>query len=177
MHHHQIQRCRMPVLLRPATRELRHWNQMTRAALRAHDMLPVVSPVLIVDSYSDEGEMYAEYLRSTGASVDYVRTPEEALPRLRLRPPSVIVTDMVFQGSRYDGPAFVHEVRALPACATTNCIIVSGFPRVLDRQRARAAGADLFLLKPCPLEELSRHVARAVSAHERNTRAAWNWSD
>ena len=99
---------------------------MTPLALRERQLSPVVRPVLIVDSYRDEGEMYAEYLRSTGAFVEYVRTPEKALPRLRSRPPAVIIADMVFQGSNYDGPAFVHEVRALSTCATTNCIIVSG---------------------------------------------------
>lgn len=144
-------------------------------ALRERQLWPVMKPVLIVDSYRDEGEMYTEYLRSTGAFVEYVRTPEEALPRLRSRPPAVIVADMVFEGSAYDGPSFVHEVRTLSTCATTNCIIVSGFPRAADRARARAAGADLFLVKPCPLDELRRQIERAVSAHDRNTRAAWNW--
>ena len=150
---------------------------MTPLALRERRLSPVVRPVLIVNSYRDEGEMYAEYLRSTGAFVEYARRPEEALPRLRSRPPAVIIADMVFQGSKYDGPAFVHEVRALSTCATTNCIIVSAFARASDRERARAAGADLFLVKPCPLGELRRHVARAVSAYEHDTRTEWNWSD
>ena len=167
----------MPTLPTRTTHELRRSMGMTRPARREHPLLPVVRPVVIVDSYRDEGEMYAEYLRSTGAFVEYVRTPEEALPRLRSRPPAVIVADMVFQGSNYDGPAFVHEVRALSTCATTNCIIVSGFPGASDRQRARAAGADLFLVKPCLLEELRWHIARALSAYERNTRAEWNWSE
>ncbi len=136
-----------------------------------------MTPVLIVDSYRDEGEMYAEYLRSVGARVEVVRTPEEALPRVQAQPPAVIVADMVFEGSAYDGPAFVRAVRALSTCAMTNCIIVSGFPRSADRERARASGADLFLVKPCPPDELKRHIARAVSAHDRNTRAAWKWSD
>ena len=133
--------------------------------------------VLVVDSYRDEGEMYAEYLRSLGALVQYVRTPEEALPLLASQPPVVIVSDMVFSGSKYDGPAFIRVVRSRPACALTNCIIVSGYPRLADRERARAAGVDLFLVKPCPLELLRRYIARAVSAYDRNQRADWNWTD
>ena len=166
----------MSALQKRRTRERRSTRRMTRRAPRAHQAT-VARPVLIVDSYRDEAEMYAEYLRSTGAVVEYAPTPEEALPRLRSRPPAVIVADMVFEGSAYDGPAFVHEVRTLPACATTNCIIVSGFPRAEDRERARAAGADLFLVKPCPPDELTRHVVRAVSAYDRHTRAEWNWSE
>jgi CheY-like chemotaxis protein len=134
-------------------------------------------PVLIVNSYRDEGEMYAEYLRSLGALVQHVRTPEEALPLLTSQPPVVIVADMVFGGSKYDGPAFMRVVRASPACARTNCIILSGYPRLADRERARAAGADLFLVKPCPPDVLRRYIARATSAHDRNQRAEWNWTD
>ena len=121
--------------------------------------------------------MYAQYLRSIGALVQYVRTPEDALPLLTLQPPAVIVSDMVFSGSKYDGPAFMRAVRSSPACALTNCIIVSGYPQLADRERARAAGADLFLVKPCPLDVLKRYIARAVSAHDRNERADWNWTD
>jgi two-component system chemotaxis response regulator CheY len=184
MHLTQIPRRRMtelvpsmPTLRARGTRELRRSSPMRRHALQERQPSRLVRRVLIVDSYRDEGEMYAEYLRSTGAFVEYVATPEEALPRVRSQPPAVIVADMVFHGSNYDGPAFVHEVRALSTCATTNCIIVSGFPRASDRERARAAGADLFLVKPCPLDELRWHIARAVAAYERHTRAQWNWSD
>jgi len=134
-------------------------------------------PVLIVNSYRDEGEMYAEYLRSLGTLVTYVRTPEAALPLLTSQPPVVIVADMVFGGSKYDGPAFMRVVRSSPACARTSCIIISGYPQLADRERARAAGADLFLVKPCPLDVLQRHIARAVWAHDRNQRAPWNWTD
>jgi two-component system chemotaxis response regulator CheY len=179
-----------PVLLRRGRREPRRLHLMAgRQALSANrvEFQEVSQPlrssraelrsVLIVDSYLDEAEMYAEYLRSLGALVHCVRTPEEAMPLLTSDPPVVIVADMVFRGSKYDGPAFMRVVRSMPACARTNCIIVSGYPRLADRERARAAGADLYLVKPCPPDVLRRHIARAVSAHDRNQRAEWNWTD
>ena len=160
------------------TPPVRRYGPYVRCALRARDWMPVtMPPVLIVDSYSDEAEMYAQYLRGVGAAVDYVRTPEEALSRLVPEPPIVVVTDMVFEWSAYDGPAFVRAARMRPECALTNFIVLSGFTRPLDRQRARAAGADRFLLKPCSPDELWRHVDSAVSAHDRSMRAAWNWPD
>ena len=193
----QIHRFRMtaasptaPVMFRRGRREPRRLHLMAgRQALSANRLeyravpRPLRSsraelrPVLIVDSYRDEGEMYAEYLRSLGAVVHCVRTPEEALPLLTSEPPVVIVADMVFRGSKYDGPAFMRVVRSIPACARTSCIIVSGYTRLTDRERARAAGADLFLVKPCPPDVLRRCIARAVSAHDRNQRADWNWTD
>ena len=117
--------------------------------------------VLIVNSYS-EGEMYAEYLRSLGYEIHHVQTPEEAFPLLKEQPPAVIVTDMSFQGSAYDGPSFMVGVRELDGCAITRLIVVSGYVRQIDRDRARAAGADMFLVKPCMPDDLVRHVERAV---------------
>jgi CheY-like chemotaxis protein len=136
-----------------------------------------MAAVLIVDSYRDEAEMYAQYLRAVGARVEYVRTPEEALARMDCSAPDVIVTDMVFQWSAYDGPAFVRALRTHPHCATTNCIVLSGFTRPVDRRRARAAGADRFLLKPCAPDELRYHIESALYAHALSTRATWNWPD
>lgn len=132
--------------------------------------------VLVVGSFSD-GDMYAEYLRSLGCEVFHGRTPEEAFAYLDSRLPDVVVTDMVFEHSEFDGPEFVDAVRARPEWARLNVIVVSGFVRREDRQRARVAGADLFLTKPCAPESLWRHVGRAVLAQERNTRAKWNWPD
>jgi CheY-like chemotaxis protein len=137
---------------------------------------PDMPPVLVVGSFSD-CEMYTEYLRSLGVTVVQGSTPEEAFAHLDTRRPAVIVTDMVFESSAYDGPAFIDALRARPDCVWTNVIVVSGFVRPEDRQRARVAGADLFLTKPCAPEALWRHVARAVGAHEQKMRADWNWPE
>jgi two-component system, chemotaxis family, response regulator PixG len=149
----------------------------TRYVAPVEDWTANMAAVLIVDSYRDEAEMYAQYLSALGARVDYVRTPEDALARLPLNPPAVIVTDMIFQWSAYDGPGFLRAVRKHPECATTNLIVLSGFTRPIDRQRARAAGADRFLLKPCAPDELRRHIESALYARALSTRATWNWPD
>lgn len=151
--------------------------ETTRYAQAARDWTADMAAVLIVDSYRDEAEMYAQYLRAVGSRVDYVRTPEEALARMNDSAPDVIVTDMVFQWSAYDGPEFLRAVRTRPQCATTNVIVLSGFTRPADRRRARAAGADRFLLKPCAPDELRYHIESALYAHALSTRATWNWPD
>jgi two-component system, cell cycle response regulator DivK len=133
--------------------------------------------VLIVDSYTDEAEMYTQYLRSRGTDVEYVRRPEEALVRVAGAPPVVIVADMVFEWSAYDGPGFVRALRQRPECRMTNFFLLSGFTRPVDRERARDAGADRFLVKPCAPDELWRHVNSAIWAHDRTMRASWNWPD
>lgn len=157
--------------------------QLTPCAATDHDVRSWIASempvVLIVDCYSDEGEMYADYLRSVGAhvDVDYVHTPEEALSRLASDPPAVIVTDMVFERSAYDGPSFMRTVRARPEGTRTRLIVLSGFTRTVDRERARAAGADLYLVKPCAPDELLRSIERAIGVEGRESRMEWNWPE
>jgi CheY-like chemotaxis protein len=88
-----------------------------------------------------------------------------------------VITDMVFENSAYDGPAFIGAIRQRPDYATTSVILVSGFIRTTDRRRARVAGADVFLVKPCAPEALREYVARAIRAYHRNVRSDWNWPE
>jgi CheY-like chemotaxis protein len=135
-----------------------------------------IPEVLLVGSYPD-GDMYAEYLRTVGFDVVHARTPEQALAFVHKRPPAVIITDMVFDNSEYDGPTFVDEIRQRPDCTTTSVILVSGYIQVTDRRRARRAGADVFLMKPCAPAALSEYVASAIRAHHCQTRPEWNWPE
>ena len=158
--------------------KMRTYTPQTCNAMKVEEWIPVPqASILVVDSYRDEAEMYAQYLASVGANVESVPTPEEAFIRLIVQPPAVIVTDMVFCCSAYDGPSFLHAVRSRSGFATTNCIVLSGFTRTVDRERARAAGADRFLVKPCSPYELRRHVETAVRANMCRVRAAWNWPE
>jgi CheY-like chemotaxis protein len=132
--------------------------------------------VVVVGSYSD-GDMYVEYLASVGFNVAHARTPEHALTLLRTRVPAVIITDMVFENSDYDGPAFISAIRQRPDCAAASVILVSGYIQPKDRARARMAGADVFLIKPCSPNILSEHVARGLVAHQHRARPEWNWPE
>lgn len=122
--------------------------------------------VLIVNSY-DGGEMYAEYLRTAGFVVDLATTPEEALSIVEQSAPTVVVSDLVFVGSAIDGPAFIKKIRGRLGSGV-RLIALSGFVRQSDEKAAREAGADVFLIKPCPPDTLRRHI----EARKRRTRTA-----
>jgi CheY-like chemotaxis protein len=132
--------------------------------------------VLVVDS-SDGGPMYAEFLRSRGFTAWEVATPEQALNRLRTHIPDVVVTDLAFEKSGFDGPAFIRDLRHMPALRNTPVIVVSGFVRVEDRLRARDAGANLFLIKPCLPDDLATQVNDAVATAREGRAIVWNWPD
>lgn len=112
--------------------------------------------MLIVNSY-DGGEMYEEYFRMSGIAVDLARTPEAALAIVERTAPDVIVSDLVFVGSAMTGAAFIRAVRERLG-SRVKVIAVSGLVRDCDERSAREAGADVFLIKPCPPETLRQHV-------------------
>ena len=121
--------------------------------------------VLIVNGYTDGREMYVDYLRFSGYIVDAAAEPIEGLQLARLRLPDVIVTDFVFPTGRLDGPDFIARVRESLSLASQypRIVVVSGFTQPADRQRARHAGANRFLLKPCLPNELLHEVERAMA--------------
>src|SRR5437899_696117 len=99
--------------------------------------------VLLVSS----GEMYGDDLRANALVVADAESPEAAFVRLETVDPHVVVTDFVFPRSAFDGAGFLRALRARVDRATS-IIVVSGYVRQEDREQARAAGADLYVIKP-----------------------------
>jgi CheY-like chemotaxis protein len=129
--------------------------------------------VLLVNSY-DERAMYGEFLRHHRLVVDDFARPEEALASLDHHVPDVIVTDFVFVDSQMDGPSFIRILRARLDEATS-IVVVSGYGRQEDGERARAAGADLFLIKPVLPRDVLYEIRRALARRGEGHRLQWNW--
>ena len=131
--------------------------------------------VLLVNSF-DGREMYADYLRANALIVSDADTPERALRNLDTVDPHVVVTDFVFVQSRYDGAGFLRALRPRVDGATS-IIVVSAFARQEDRDEARAAGADLYLVKPALPATVLYEVRRALILRRSGRRLPWNWRD
>jgi len=143
-------------------------------AVNRNDRAPCIAPrgrVLVVNGYTDGREMYVDYLRFSGFIVDAATDPIMALQLVRLRAPDIIVTDFVFPTGCLDGPGFIARVRESLTDQRPPIIVVSGFTRQTDRQRAQHAGANRFLLKPCLPNELLHEVERAMAT--RRSSLAW----
>jgi two-component system CheB/CheR fusion protein len=134
-------------------------------------MLPSVNPhgtsrVLLVEDHQDTRQMYAEFL---GIEFDVVTAAdgEEALVLMRSQPPDVIVTDLSLPG--IDGFELIARVRADPAFHMIPIICLSGYGGHAHEQRARAAGCDRILQKPCMPDKLAEIVAELV--HDASSRS------
>jgi DNA-binding response OmpR family regulator len=74
-----------------------------------------------------------------------------------------------------DGPSVVRGLRQ-GVDGATSIIVVSGFGRREDGERARAAGADRFLIKPILPRDVLYEVRRALVMRWENRRIEWNWA-
>jgi DNA-binding response OmpR family regulator len=135
----------------------------------------VAGQVLLVNSFDDR-EMYAEYLRDAGFLVHAVADPAVALGMLPAISCDVAITDLVFAAGCIPGAAFTRELRAR-LDPSTSIIVVSGCVRLEDREEARQAGADLFLIKPALPSAVLFEVRRALMLRKQGRRIEWNWRD
>jgi DNA-binding response OmpR family regulator len=131
--------------------------------------------VLLVTSFDDR-EMYAEYLRTARLAVSSAPHPRTALRLLDKHGCDVAISDFVFADGEISGASFIRELRSRVG-RTTSIIVISGCVRQEDREAARVAGADLFLIKPALPDAVLIEVRRALFLRERGRRLPWNWRD
>jgi len=115
--------------------------------------------------------------RSLLVDVDLLRTNElivyhchelaTALAQFQHLAPDVVVAVL----SGHDSPPIISSLRRLADYATS--IIVGSVPE--EREAARKAGADSFLLKSAPPADLLYEIRRALILRRSGRRLPWNW--
>ncbi len=117
------------------------------------------SRVLLVEDHADTRQMYAEFL---GIDFDVATAAdgEEALRMMRERAPDVIVTDLSLPGM--DGFELIASVREDATLKRIPIICLSGYGGYEHEQRARAAGCNRILQKPCMPDELAAVVNEQI---------------
>lgn len=126
--------------------------------------------VLLVQQSRDDGlEMYTEFLRYHGLAVIPVSHAKEAL---RLAPPAdIVVTAMTLDGP-VDGVELVSRLRREEGTKSTPIIVLTAWATAKDRERARGAGCDVFLPKPCLPNDLLGEVRHLLAGARKPTGAA-----
>jgi len=114
--------------------------------------------VLIVDDAEDSREMYADYLRFKGHTVETEKNGRDGLARALAAPPDAAVLDLTMPG--IDGYDVIRALRADARTSRVLIIVVSGHAMTGVESRVYEAGADVFLAKPCLPEALEAVVAR-----------------
>ncbi len=118
--------------------------------------------VLVVEDSAVARELVAHTLRDAGFVVEEASHGREALERLRHWRPDVIVSDIDMP--EVDGWSLLAQVRRERALRDVPIVVFSSRTEPDDRERAKALGADAYLVKTQTLESiLVATVARVVS--------------
>ncbi|MGK4002843.1 ATP-binding protein [Sorangium sp. So ce1036] len=118
--------------------------------------------VLLVDDDGDSRELLRLVLQRCGAEVDDVASADEALERLRLCVPDVLISDISMPGQ--DGYSLIRRLRALPEAqgGRVPALALTALARRDDMERALREGFQVHLTKPVRPPALSAAVARVL---------------
>lgn len=119
-------------------------------------MLPVLPRVLIVDDDGDTREMYTVALTVMGFQPVAVTNAEEAFAQACEVHPDAIVTDMTLPG--LSGLDLARRLRGDARTTNVGIIVLSGHSSEVTQQRAREAGCDRYLVKPCLPDALALEI-------------------
>jgi len=117
--------------------------------------------VLVVDDFTDNREMYAEYLRHKGYDVAEAATGQDAVDLTRRLRPDLVCMDLSLPG--VDGWEATRRIKADERTRHIPVVVVTGHALEQDNASAVAAGGDAFLVKPCLPERLARVVEHLLT--------------
>lgn len=116
--------------------------------------------VLVVDDFDDNRLLYVSTIAEAGYAVDEATNGEEALDKIGSVRPAVIIMDLSMPV--VDGWEATRRIKADPLTADIVIIAVTGHATNFGLQRAREAGAEAVLTKPCLPEDLLRTISALI---------------
>ena len=117
--------------------------------------------VLVVDDQQIVRDYLAEVLAIDGHRVTLAAGGSEALDRMRVDPPHVVLTDLRMAGM--DGQELMRRLREIDP--TVVCVVITGYGTVQHAVDLMRDGAFDVLTKPCPAPEILATIARAHAHH------------
>jgi CheY-like chemotaxis protein len=140
---------------------LRNWCPLTERRMASSQAQPSSSSsklrILVVDDYADAAQSLALLLRAEGHEVETADCGAAALERAANFEPQAVLLDIGLPD--LDGYQVAQRLRKIPEARQAVLIALTGYGQNEDRERARNAGFDHFLLKPPDIDALSAVLA------------------
>ena len=125
--------------------------------------------VLLVEDDRDGRRMYAEWLAHAGFRVEQAHNGLQALERAFERGPDIVVTDLNIPG--IDGFELTRRLKLDPRTKLVPVVAITGYAAfAADPSRARRAGCDAVLEKPCSPEDLEVAIRTLMPGDQTSTR-------
>ncbi|HEY2367203.1 MAG TPA: response regulator [Polyangiaceae bacterium] len=112
--------------------------------------------ILLVDDDPCVRDLVAKVLARPHRVIDVATHGEEAISRIAVRKPHLIITDVVMP--KMNGWSFVRRLRAHPSTAFIPVVFMTALDDPKFRLRGFRLGADDFIAKPLDVDELERRV-------------------
>lgn len=119
--------------------------------------------ILVVEDFDDAREMYRDYLEFDGFRVETARDGREAIDKARALQPDLILMDLSLPG--IDGWEATRLLKAAPDTKHLIIIALSAHALAAEGERARAAGCDGFIAKPCLPPDLVHEISKYLKSH------------
>jgi CheY-like chemotaxis protein len=120
-------------------------------------VLPPSPLILLVEDFADAREMYRDYLEFSGFRVETACDGREAIDRARAINPDLVLMDLSLPG--IDGWEATRLLKSDPTTRHLIVIALSAHALAAEGDRAREAGCDGFIAKPCLPSDLVVQVS------------------
>ncbi|HJU03529.1 MAG TPA: response regulator, partial [Nitrospiraceae bacterium] len=124
----------------------------------------MAAKILVVDDEPHLQRVVSLYLRGRDYQVATAPSGTEAIRMVAEDRPDLIVADISMPG--IDGFELCSHLRRDPATRTIPFIFLTAKDQDADKIKARKVGADDYLTKPCPLEQLADRVETVMDRIE-----------
>ena len=118
--------------------------------------------ILVVDDDADTLDVWSVSLRAAGYEVITAADGVTAFETATTKSPDLVVLDLDLPGR--SGYEVASMLRRQPATRTMPLIAATGFSHAAQLERARRAGFDVIVIKPCDPAELIAHITRLIAA-------------
>ncbi|MBX3205346.1 MAG: hypothetical protein KF764_09765 [Labilithrix sp.] len=116
--------------------------------------------VLVIDGYDESRDASARALRAAGHDVVALEEEDEALEALERGGADVVVLDLPLAEAEEAANAIRAAISSgAPGAPAILALVDPSSPRHL-REAAHASGIDYFFLRPCPPQEIVKHLRR-----------------
>jgi len=130
------------------------WQNWHPATGKARLQAGTAHTIMLVDDNADALEAMTMTLEALGHTVVTAADGQSAVARAANVRPDVVLLDLGMPAM--DGFETARRLREIPELRHARLVALTGFGQPDDRQRTRAAGFDLHLVKPADLEALAR---------------------
>jgi two-component system cell cycle response regulator DivK len=112
--------------------------------------------VLVVDDDPDNRRVLRRMLAASGATVIEAEDGTQALATLESFRPDLVILDLAMP--EIDGWETVRRIKRIPAFSATPIVALTAHALAGDEERARRAGCDEYIAKPCRPAELRERI-------------------